>query len=98
MPRVTRLLKQEFLLDGRYSDIQEFADHPRHRWYAFKEAFTPYIVEQAIEKSECDKSDIIIDPFCGSGTTPLVASLKGFPAIGFEVNPFLAFLGRTKLL
>lgn len=71
---------------------------PRHRWYFIKEAFSPSIVDCAIEDTQCNKNDLIIDVFCGSGTVPLTAALQGYGALGFEVNPFLAFVSRTKLL
>ncbi|HYA39974.1 MAG TPA: hypothetical protein VEF34_01620 [Syntrophobacteraceae bacterium] len=72
---------------------------PRHRWYFVKEAFSPYLVERAIEDSHCSiEDDLIIDMFSGGGTVPLTATLHGFKAVGFEVNPFLAFVSRAKLL
>jgi len=71
---------------------------PRHRWYFFKEAFSPSLVDYAIKDTQCDKNDLVIDVFCGSGTVPLAATLQGYRTVGFEVNPFLAFVSRTKLL
>ena len=73
-------------------------DMPRHRWYHFKEAFSPNLVNYALEDAQCDKSnDLIIDPFSGSGTVAVTSTLNGYKAIGFEVNPFLAFVSATKL-
>jgi hypothetical protein len=73
------------------------AKHARHRWYFFKEAFSPDIVKLALKDTGCDKGDLVVDPFCGSGTVTLQATLAGQPAVGTEVNPFLAFVARTKL-
>lgn len=70
----------------------------RHRWYHFKESFSPALVETAINESNCGEDDLIIDPFCGSGTVPLVAAKSNINAIGFEVNPFLSFVSKTKQL
>lgn len=70
---------------------------PRHRWYFFKEAFSPEIVEHAIDDTGCADRDLIVDPFSGSGTTALVAAECHHPARGLEVNPFLAFVAQTKL-
>jgi hypothetical protein len=70
---------------------------PRHRWYFFKEAFSPEIVRHAIDDSGCDADDLVVDPFSGSGTTALEAVQKGVNARGSEVNPFLAFVARAKL-
>ena len=73
-------------------------EYPRHRWYFVKEAFSPDLVMQALKESDCTPGNLIIDVFCGGGTVPLTAASNGFDAIGFEVNPFLAFVAKSKLL
>jgi DNA modification methylase len=91
-------LNEKFpLRDSGYSNSLGSTDLARHRWYFVKEAFSPYVVERAIEDAHFEDSDIMVDPFCGSGTVPLTGSLKKRQAIGFEVNPFLAFVSQTKL-
>lgn len=70
----------------------------RHRWYFFKEGFSPEIVNFAIEDSRLDHNAIVFDPFSGSGTTALTAGLHGLRGIGNEVNPFLRFVAQTKCL
>ncbi len=79
-------------------DAFETADLPRYRWYFFKEAFSSAVVDKAIEYAECRPGDLVVDPFTGSGTVPLVAAQKDLTVRGFEVNPFLASVSRTKLL
>lgn len=78
-------------------DAQHAAEDPRHRWYYFKEAFSPAVVEQAISDTDCKVGDLVVDPFCGSGTVPLTAIARGRAAWATEVNPFLAFVARAKL-
>jgi DNA modification methylase len=70
---------------------------PRHRWYYYKEGFSPNLVEKAIEFSGIKKTDIILDPFNGSGTTTLTSALNGYKSIGIEVNPFTSFLSQSKI-
>lgn len=70
---------------------------PRHRWYSFKEAFSPELVRAAIRAEGCSAEDLVLDPFAGSGTVPLVAASSGLRSVGYEVNPFFAFLARCKL-
>lgn len=72
--------------------------YSRHRWYFFKEGFSPAIVDHAINDAKLSSGSLVVDPFCGSGTVPLQAALKGFSGHGIEVNPFLAFIARTKLV
>lgn len=79
-----------------YSNFDHSMNLPRHRWYYFKEGFSPLMVEEAINFAEMVKDDLVIDPFSGSGTVPLMASSLNFKSIGFEVNPFMAFVANTK--
>ena len=49
---------------------------PRHRWYEFKEGFGYTLVERAIVETRAirnKKNLTVLDPFSGSGTTPLTA-------------------------
>lgn len=39
---------------------------------------------------------ILLDPFCGSGTSLVEARLAGMNAIGVDLNPFAVFLARAK--
>ncbi len=40
---------------------------------------------------------LVLDPFCGVGTTLVQAVLRGHHAIGFEINPYAALAARAKL-
>jgi hypothetical protein len=61
---------------------------PIQDWYRFKEAFTPEIVVQAIEKCPVNVKTCI-DPFAGSGTTAVAGQMLGINTHSYEVNPFL---------
>jgi site-specific DNA-methyltransferase (adenine-specific) len=41
---------------------------------------------------------VIVDPFCGSGTTLIAARREGFTSIGIEQNPEYAEIARGRLL
>ena len=71
---------------------------PRHRWYWAKEGFSPFLVQTAIDAEQCKGTDLIVDPFCGSGTVPLEALRCQLATAGAEVNPFLAFAANAKTL
>lgn len=74
-------------------------DIPRHRWYEFKEGFGHTLVERAIFETRAIKNKkelVVLDPFSGSGTTPLTALQNNCDSIGVEVNPFMNFVGKTK--
>src|SRR5690606_8867274 len=84
------------LKNGGYSNSGNTVDLPRHRWYYYKEGFSPFLVEKAIEQAGVGKNDTILDPFNGGGTTTLTASSLGLKSIGIEVNQFTSYLATTK--
>lgn len=91
-------INHNFILkDGGYSNYVDSTELARHRWYYYKEGFSPNLVESAIIQTGITKGDLIIDPFNGSGTTTLTCSLLGYNSIGIEVNPFTCFLSDAKL-
>lgn len=66
-------------------------------WYLMPEAYSAPLVEEAIAEHGLRPGAVILDPFSGTGTTALVAKLRGFRGLGIEANPFLAWAARTKL-
>jgi len=91
-------LNFNFRIQGiNWSTATDLPVMPRHRWYFVKEAFSPGLVEEAMSAADCESGDVVLDPFCGSGTSLLAATGQGAEAVGCEVNPFLAFVSRTKL-
>lgn len=39
---------------------------------------------------------VVLDPFCGSGTTLLAAQQRGFESIGIDLNPIACLISRVK--
>mgnify|MGYP001770117258 CR=1 FL=1 len=93
---IEKLNTKYILKDRGFSNSEDSADLPRHRWYYYKEGFSPKLVTEVIDQVGITNRELIIDPFNGSGTTTLTASLLGFKSIGIEVNPFTTFLSDTK--
>ena len=93
---MTVLNDNHFLKNAGYSNYQDTLELARHRWYYYKEGFSPLLVEKAIEEVGLKKNEVLLDPFNGSGTTTLVASILGYKSYGIEVNPFTAFLSQVK--
>jgi hypothetical protein len=45
----------------------------------------------------CESSDVILDPFSGASTTLIECKLLGMDSYGFEINPFLHWIGNVCL-
>lgn len=72
------------------------SDRPIHDWYRFVLSYPPHLVRKYIAEFDLTKNDILLDPFCGTGTTIVEAKLQGIPSIGVEANPFAHFASEVK--
>lgn len=73
------------------SDTQ-YLTHSIHR-YSGK--FIPQIAKQAIQLLTND-GDLILDPYCGSGTTLLESALQNRKSIGIDLNPLATLISKVK--
>ncbi|MHB8523464.1 MAG: DNA methyltransferase [Limisphaerales bacterium] len=72
-------------------------DAPVHRWFRLTPSFGPDLVRQMLAELNTRKDELVLDPFAGASTTLIEAQLLGYSASGFEINPFLHFVGETSL-
>ena len=80
---------QRFLFRSR---DQRLYTHGMHKYPA---KFFPELPRWLIEKYS-NPGNLVLDPFMGSGTTNLEASLLGRNSIGIDVDPFSRFISRVK--
>lgn len=71
--------------------------HPFHRWFNFIAGFSPEFVHECCAEIEGEEGSILLDPFAGCATAPLVACQRGIQAIGFEAHLVFARIGKAKL-
>ena len=87
---------------GLFSALVGSADlalHPVHRWYYYKEAFSPKLPAIVVEKLGAGKTRSVADVCAGVGTTllSLQTSRAVDRVIGVEYSPFAYFAATTKL-
>ena len=71
-------------------------DFPIHRWYRFVLSYPPHLVRLYLEKFDLKPTDVVLDPFCGTGTTLVEAKKNFIPSIGCDAHPFTALASRVK--
>ncbi len=76
-----------------------------HRLHPYKGKFIPQLVEYFLDSHTDEfkreiffsKGDIVLDPFCGSGTTLVQANELGMHAVGVDISMFNAMISNIKV-
>lgn len=71
-------------------------DSSIHDWYRFVLSFPPHLVQQYLKDFGVNNSSLILDPFCGTGTTNVECKKNGIPSWGIEASPITHFASKTK--
>jgi len=69
---------------------------PLHSWFPYLEGYSPRFVER-VRQEYLPDAKRIIEPFAGSGTTPIVLGQSGIECAFSEANPAMVFIAETKL-
>ena len=72
-------------------------DRSVHDWYRFILSFPPHLVRTYIERFGVDSSQVVLDPFCGSGTTLVEAKKSGIASVGIDSHPMAYFASSVKV-
>lgn len=72
-------------------------DRPVHDWYRFVLSFPPHLVRDYLASFEVGGGQVVLDPFCGTGTTLVEAKKSGISSVGLEANPMAHFAASTKI-
>jgi len=83
--------------NGRAANKLAPGDRAFHDWYRFILSFPPHLVSNYIEDFGLDGRHVILDPFCGTGTTIVEAKRQGIQAVGVEANLFAHFASCVKV-
>jgi DNA modification methylase len=74
---------------------QNRVDEPPHDFYKYPARFSPAFAREIIREFS-NEGEVVLDPFCGSGTTLLEAMSHGRRAAGMDVSTLATFVARTK--
>ena len=69
---------------------------PVYNWFYYKEGFARELVHKMLDDFNMTKGKVVLDPFCGSGTTLLACKEKGIDAIGMDTLPASVLASKVK--
>jgi len=72
-------------------------DRAFHAWYRFVLSYPPHLVRHYLSTFNLGPGHVVLDPFCGTGTTLVESKLAGVQAVGIEANPFVHFASSVKV-
>jgi len=66
-----------------------------HGFHPYPAKYTPQMVQEHLYKN-CKKGDVLLDPFCGSGTTIVEGVINGIHSVGIDLNPIACIITKAK--
>lgn len=86
------ILTPEFM--AGVSSTAKVAQSP-HNLYKYPARFAPEFARETI-RAFSRPGDLVLDPFCGGGTSLIEAIALGRRAVGFDISALACFLAKTK--
>lgn len=73
------------------------SDRAVHDWYRFVLSFPPHLVRRYLKSFGLGAASVVLDPFCGTGTTLVEARKLGIASLGVEANPMAHLAASAKV-
>ncbi|MDE3269777.1 MAG: DNA methyltransferase [Pseudomonadota bacterium] len=83
---------QDCAWDFRTADTKEFT----HCFHAYPAMMIPQIARELLRRYG-QKGGWLLDPYCGTGTSLVEASLFGMHSVGCDINPLVRLIATSKL-
>lgn len=83
----------------QYKSIMQFDKNktvPIHQWYPFVEGYSKEFIQSILDELDYTPQSVL-EPFAGSGTTPLELQYLNIKCTSFEVSPFMHLLSTVKM-
>jgi hypothetical protein len=75
---------------------QQILNGEVHNWYRMILGFSDHLVADLLDEFKVKPGAVVLDAFCGSGTTLVECMKRGIDAVGIDANPSGCFSSRVK--
>ena len=82
---------------GEFNRTRSVNQYLTHWIYPYQGKFHPQMVRALLNIVGAEPGSLVLDPYMGSGTTALEASLLGMRCIGIDLSPLCVMLARVKV-
>ena len=93
LSQIIDCMNDDVILQPPNRRVLRYASHGVHE---YRGKFFPQLVRSILNIAGINKRSVILDPMCGSGTTPVESVIHGAQAIGFDMNPLSVLMARSK--
>ena len=91
------LSKDQSAKTKAYFENGKFATgYATHNLFPYRGKFHPQLIKALINIIGIKKSETILDPMCGSGTTNIESALMGINSHAIDLSPFCQFMTKVK--
>jgi len=87
---------RQFLTSLDWDFLDASTKHDIHTIHPYPARFIPQIPRQLLETLMPYSRAVVLDPFCGSGTTLVEAIALGHNAVGVDLNPLACLIAEVK--
>lgn len=94
--RLTRSRSGRIVKTNGFGNKLAPEDKAFHDWYRFVLSFPAHLVTHYLQDFGVKPGQVVLDPFCGTGTTLVQAKLDGFESVGVEANPIAHLASSVK--
>lgn len=95
-PSVYAQLNSPQYQGGRFNRTRSVNQYLTHWIYPYQGKFHPQMIRGLLNMVGAKPGDVVCEPFLGSGTTALEASLLGIDCVGVDLSPLCVLLTRVK--
>jgi tRNA G10 N-methylase Trm11 len=92
-----RTLQSQLERSAAQSSKRQSTRYSVHGLHEYRGKFNPQVCNALINILGVTEGHMLLDPFCGSGTTIVEASHRGIEAVGTDLNPLAVFIANAKL-
>ncbi len=92
----TEYLYNKQLQKTEWTFLDKSTKNYTHALYLYPARIHPEIAKRVIAKYAKNKTDVVFDPFMGSGGVLLESILHGNQAVEIDINPFAVLLSKVK--